>query len=101
MKNLLEKVQENEPAGRKEQKEKKDRKSNGTRQKNKRGDNKVESNDSPEIPDRVEASDIPGHPSGAEVCRTFRFQWYAGKLVARLIVWKRKMLPWHNSTMIR
>ena len=36
------------------QKEKKDRKSNRTRQKNKRGDSKVESNDSPEIPDRGE-----------------------------------------------
>ena len=32
--------------------EKKDRKSNRTRQKNTRGDSKVESNDSPEIPDR-------------------------------------------------
>ena len=29
-----------------------DRKSNMTKQKNERGDNKVESNDSPEIPDR-------------------------------------------------
>ena len=36
-----------------------------TRQKNKRGDSKVESNDSPEIPDREETSDIPGLPSGA------------------------------------
>ena len=33
--------------------------SNRTRQKNKRGDNKVESNDSPEILDRGETSDIP------------------------------------------
>ena len=32
--------------------------------KNKRGDSKVESNDSPEIPDRGETSDIPGLPSG-------------------------------------
>ena len=40
-------------------------KSNRTRQKNKRGDSKVESNDSPEIPDRGETSDIPGLPSGA------------------------------------
>ena len=38
--------------------------SNRTRQKNKRGDSKVESNDSPEIPDRGEKSDIPGLPSG-------------------------------------
>ena len=45
-------------------KKKKDRKSNRTRQKNKRGDSKVESNDSPEIPDRGETSDIPGPPFG-------------------------------------
>ena len=42
----------------------KDRKSNRTRQKNKRGDSKVESNNSPEIPDRGETSDIPGLPWG-------------------------------------
>ena len=41
-----------------------DRKSNRTRQKNKTGDSKVESNDSPEIPDRRETKDIPGLPSG-------------------------------------
>ena len=35
-----------------------------TRQNNKQGDSKVESNDSPEIPDRGETSDIPGLPSG-------------------------------------
>ena len=29
-----------------------------------RGDSKVESNDSPEIPDSGEISDIPGLPSG-------------------------------------
>ena len=40
------------------------RKSNRTRQKNKRADSKVESNDSPEIPDRGETSDIPGLPWG-------------------------------------
>ena len=45
-------------------KKKKDRKSNRTRQKNKRGDSKVESNDSPEIPDRGETSDIRSLPSG-------------------------------------
>ena len=56
------KVQKNGPADRK----KNDRKSNKTRQKNKRGDSKVESNDSPEIPDRGEASDIPGLPSGCD-----------------------------------
>ena len=59
--NFLEKVQENGPAVRK-----KDRKSNRTRQKNKRGDSKVELNDSPEIPDMGETSDIPGLPSGGE-----------------------------------
>ena len=37
---------------------------NRTRQENKRGDSKVESNDSPEIPDREETSDIPSLPSG-------------------------------------
>ena len=41
-----------------------DRKSNRTRQKNRRGNSKVESNDSPEIPHRGETSDIPGLPSG-------------------------------------
>ena len=40
----------------------KDGKSNRARQKNKRGDSKVESNDSPEIPDRMEASDIHSLP---------------------------------------
>ena len=53
MKNFLEKVWKKGPAGRK------DRKGNRTRQKNKRGDSKVESNDSSEIPDRGETSDIP------------------------------------------
>ena len=43
----------------------KDRKGNRTRQKNKRRDSKVESNDSPEVPDRGETSDIPSLPSGA------------------------------------
>ena len=60
MKNFLEKVL-NGPAG---TQKKKDRKSNRTRQKNKRGDSKVESSDSPELPDRGETSDIPGLPSG-------------------------------------
>ena len=46
------------------QKKRSDRKGNRTRQKNKRGDSKVESNDSREIPDRGETSDIPGRPSG-------------------------------------
>ena len=44
--------------------QKKIRQGNRTKQKNKRGDSKVESNDSPEILDRGETSDIPGLPSG-------------------------------------
>ena len=47
-----------------DQQAEKDRKSNRTRQKNKRGESKVELNDSPEIPDRGETSDHPGLPSG-------------------------------------
>ena len=43
-----------------------DRKSKRTRQKNKRGDRKGESNDSPEIPDRGETSDIPWPPFGVD-----------------------------------
>ena len=63
MKNIEEflgKVQKKGPTGRKRS----DRKGSRTRQKNKGGDSKVESNDSPEIPDRGETSDIPGFPSG-------------------------------------
>ena len=60
LKDFLEKVLKKGPAGRKRS----DRKGNRTWQKNKRGDSKVESNDSPEIPDRGETSDIPGLPSG-------------------------------------
>ena len=41
----------------------KTRKSKGTRQTNRRGDGKVESNDSPEIPDRVKT--YPRPPLGA------------------------------------
>ena len=41
-----------------------DRKSNSSLQKNKRGDSKVESNDSPASLDRGETSDSPGLPSG-------------------------------------
>ena len=41
----------------------KDEKSNGSKQKNKRGDSKVETDDSPEIPARGETSDISGLPS--------------------------------------
>ena len=39
---------------------------NYRQKKTKRGDRKGESNDSPEIPDRRETSDIPGLPSGRE-----------------------------------
>ena len=38
--------------------------SNRTRQNNKRADRKVESNDSPEIPDRAKTSEVPGLPLG-------------------------------------
>ena len=44
------------------QKKEQDRRSSRSRQKNKKGDRKVESDDSPEIPDRRETSDIPGLP---------------------------------------
>ena len=37
--------------------------SNRTRQNNKGADRKIDSNDSPEIPDRVETSEEPGLPS--------------------------------------
>ena len=39
-----------------------DTKSNRTRQTNTTADRKVESNDSPEIPDKGETSEIPGQP---------------------------------------
>ena len=38
--------------------------SNMTRQSNKRADRKMESNESPEMPDREETSEEPGLPSG-------------------------------------
>ena len=38
----------------------------GLGRKNKSGDRKGESNDSPEIPDRRKTSDIPGLPSGGK-----------------------------------
>ena len=52
----------------------KDRKSNRTRQKNKRGDSKVESNDRPEIPDWGETLDIPRPPFGGFSKATFERQ---------------------------
>ena len=51
-------------------KKKKDGTSNRPRQKDKRGDSKVESNDSPEIPDRKETADIPGLPWGGGTQRS-------------------------------
>ena len=54
---LKEKNQENGPLAEKGQ----DRENKRTRQKNKRGDTKGESNDSPEIPDRE--SGLPGLPA--------------------------------------
>ena len=44
---------------------------------NKTGDSKVESNDSPEIPDRGKTSDIPGLPSGRTTYRyRFRYRFF-------------------------
>ena len=43
--------------------------SNRTRQNNKRADRKMQSNDSPEIPDMEETSDEPGLPSGPNTDR--------------------------------
>ena len=61
-KNFLEKLQQNQKT--EEKKDKTEEKRTRTGLKNKRGDSKVESNDSPEIPDRRETSDIPNLPSG-------------------------------------
>ena len=52
------------------QKKREDRKGNRTRQKNKRGDSKVEPHDSPEIKDRGETSNVPGLPSGVFTRKT-------------------------------
>ena len=46
------------------QKNDKTERARGLGRKNKRGDRKGESNDSPEIPDRRVTSDIPSLPSG-------------------------------------
>ena len=61
--NFLDKTQENVPLAKTLQ----DRQSKRTMQKNNRGDRKGEPNDSPEIPDRRETSDIPVLPSGSWV----------------------------------
>ena len=69
MKNFLEKVQQNGPAGRKRKKTERvlglgRRRRRRKKKKGGGGDSKVQSNDSPEIPDREETPDIPGLPSG-------------------------------------
>ena len=62
LKNFLkEKSHEIWPAGRKK---KKPERVTDLGKRTKRGDSRVESNDSPEIPERGETSDIPGLPSG-------------------------------------
>ena len=48
------------------QKKRQDKKRNGSRQTNKRGDSKVELNDSLEIPDSADTSDTPGLPNWRE-----------------------------------
>ena len=59
--------------------------SNRTRQNNKRADRKMESNDNPEIPDRVETSEEPGLPPGQRKTRrtnlsnVFKGQWKASR----------------------
>ena len=67
VKNCLGKVQKNGPEGRKKDKTE-TRKSNTkrTRQKNKRGDSKVESNDSPEIPDGGRHQTSPANLQGCQ-----------------------------------
>ena len=62
----VEEFSEKKFRGTDQQAEKKIRENNRTTKKNKRRDSKAESNDSPEIPDRGETSDIPGLPSGRE-----------------------------------
>ena len=44
-----------------------ERKSKRTRQKNKRGDRRGDSNDSPGIPDKGQTSDISGHVYGGQI----------------------------------
>ena len=83
MKNIEEflgKVQKKGPTGRKRS----DRKGNRTMQKNKRGDIKVESNDSTETQDREETSDILGLPSGAHT-QTHAHTYTCGRGVCLLI----------------
>ena len=58
---------------RKKSRRRKDGKSNRTRQRNKTGNRKVESKDSPEIPDRSVTSDIRGLP-----CSGFQMEIIVG-----------------------
>ena len=62
LKNILGKVRKTMGQEGKKKKKRQGRKSNGSKQKNETGDSKVESNDSPEIPDRRETSDIHSRP---------------------------------------
>ena len=75
MKEFFYKIKSGEWASRKRRRRKRrfDRKSNGTRQKNKCGDSKVESNDSPDILDRRETLGLPGLPSGSGVLSSAPF----------------------------
>ena len=73
LKNFLEKIGKWLVSGRKwasrqgkRRRRSRDRKSNGSRQKNKKGGGKAESNDSPEIPDKGEDMRHPGLPSGRQ-----------------------------------
>ena len=61
-----------------EKKDKTERVINRTRQKNKTGDSKVESIDSPEIPDRRETLHILGLPSG--IAQSDSLTYYTGKM---------------------
>ena len=78
-------------------------KGNRTRQKNKRGDRKVESNDSPEIPDRGETLDIPGLPSGQlgehpPTAQSERFGYCIGGIHLQHNMKKRAKLEEHPPT---
>ena len=45
----------------------------------------MQSNDSPEVPDRGETSDIPSLPAGVMVCEC-GFVWYSGSVLVP-VVW--------------
>ena len=66
MKNFLERERERERGPLEEEEEKEKTESATGVGRRTRGDRKVESNDSREIPDRRETSDIPGLPSGGK-----------------------------------